>query len=539
MSQWKRTLATLAAAACLSLTAIAAAQDSALSTKVKLYLRDADLLQATRALSQQTGLRFVVEPTETPFGKINLSLEDVTAEMAIVYITQAAGGFAERDENGVFIIRRGERRAPIVPDVRNDVEDELMFQVIPVKRADPELVLHLLRGETPDNGDQVYRDMWERQRITAPLSLNGVGTGSPMLNRVSPDRMAAMARGQDPDGLLQLPGGANPQRAGGGGQPGGFGGGAGQPGGGGLGGVGGGAGQPGGGGGASFGAATGGQGLIPQGTTSLTYNPATNEILFRGTSQAYRELLNVISKLDKAPRQITVKVEFVTTTQALDRALGIDWTYERGGIFAGVRPGGFASANDPVFINYSTGNIATRLRTVMNDNSGRVVTAPVIRTLNNQIGTVAAFTNTWIFTTSQQVTPSGVFTQTDAVQVPVGTTLSVKPRINGDNTITMTLSPTVGNITSFRESPTGGQFPEFTQQIISVSLRVADGETIALGGLTTKLDTFQQSRIPLLSDLPIIGQLFRRSRTQQTSSELIIFVTPKIVDDTNFGLGIP
>ena len=90
---------------------IAFAQDSGLTKRVDLYLKDAELLTATQMLTKQTGLQFVISPTADEFKKINLSLADVTAEQAISYICEAAGAYATKDENGVFIIRHGSKVA--------------------------------------------------------------------------------------------------------------------------------------------------------------------------------------------------------------------------------------------------------------------------------------------------------------------------------------------------------------------------------------------------------------------------------------------
>ncbi|QYK52117.1 MAG: hypothetical protein KF824_07580 [Fimbriimonadaceae bacterium] len=524
----------MAVTVCLGAVVTAFAQ-TGVQDRVNLYLKDADLMTATRLLSQQTGLQFVLEPGDNKFAKINLSLEDASAESAIKYICQAAGGYAERNEEGIFIIRFGTKREALNTNVNPD-KDIMIFRSIPVMRADPRDVYELLTIGMIVNPDRAYKELYEMRNYSAP---NVWGQPNPSLS--SPQQFGSSRPepannvGNNANDSLLLPGGNSGQRAGGGGGGGQLGGGGGQPGGGG--------GQPGGGGGggASFSGqnAGGGQGLLPPGTQDLTYNPATNELIYRGTSQGYQDLLNILAQIDKAPKQVTVKVEFITTTQNLDKALGIDWNYERAGIFAGVAPGRFASSADPVFLNYATGNISTRLRTLLTNGFGRVVTAPVVRTFNNQLATVSAGTSTWIFVTNQTITNGIVSTTVSPQNITINSTLQVRPRINGDNTITMTLAPSIASITGFRTSPDGNQFPEFTFQTIQVAVRVKDGETIALGGLTTKQDTVLQSRIPLLSDLPVIGQLFRRKETKTGSSELIIFVTPKIVDETMSGLGIP
>ncbi|MBL8068325.1 MAG: type II and III secretion system protein [Armatimonadetes bacterium] len=531
-------------AVCLgAVAAVSLAQDSALQTRVNLYLKDADLLQATRLLSQQTGLQFVIKGNSSEFTKINLSLDDVSAETAIKYLCQAAGGYAERQEDGVFVIRFGEKRDP--QPLNSDIAtDKIIVRTIPVQQADPRDMVDLLMGRDY-NPDRAYEEMKRTSRYGTPSVFNpNTMFGSPE-QLVNQNRLDPKTRDfVEPDdaagtGSINLPNGTANQRGGGGGQNGGgnLGGGGGQFGAGG-------GGQNGGGqngGGASVaGPQTGGTGLLPQGTQNLYFNPATGELIFQGTSQAYQELLDIIARIDKAPKQVTVKVEYITTTNNFDKSFGIDWNYERGGVFAGVAPGRFASSADPVFLNYATGNMSMRLRTLLSNNNGRVVTAPILRTFNNQNASLSASVTTFLFVTNNIITNGGTTnTTTTPIPLTITTNLAIRPRINGDNTITLYLNPQVSNITGFRTSPDGQQFPEFAQQAITVALRIKDGETIALGGLTTKSDTFTQNRIPLISDLPIIGQLFRKKTTTQSSSELLVFVTAKIVDESTPGLGIP
>jgi type II secretory pathway component GspD/PulD (secretin) len=70
-----------------------------------------------------------------------------------------------------------------------------------------------------------------------------------------------------------------------------------------------------------------------------------------------------------------------------------------------------------------------------------------------------------------------------------------------------------------------------------VVARVRNGETIVLGGLTDKNDNTSVSRVPLLSDLPIIGQFFRSSQRTKRNSDLLIFVTPRVVEEDESGGG--
>ena len=172
----------------------------------------------------------------------------------------------------------------------------------------------------------------------------------------------------------------------------------------------------------------------------------------------------------------------------------------------------------------------------MNNGWGRTVTAPLVRTPNNQPALVEQVIQTTIFIPVINNGPSGTQTFFQPTPFNAATSLAVRPRINNDGTIAMTLTPTITQITGESVGPDGIRIPNTTSQRIQLATIVKDGETVALAGFTTKADTYTVKRIPVLSDIPIIGQLFRGRDERKSSGELLVFVTPTVVKDDEFGL---
>ncbi|MEX2243641.1 MAG: secretin N-terminal domain-containing protein [Fimbriimonadaceae bacterium] len=543
--------ALIACAVAVALGSAAAAQGNGHASRVDINLKDADLHTATHALTLQTGIKFVIADTTQEFRLITLNIKDVSPEKAIEYVCQAAGAQWHVDEYGVYIISNSKDGSGIktAPPIELPVRAPSRVQKIKLMKADPKHVYDMLVDPVNASGKDSIQLMNEEatkylrgnDRIpTSPLVMVGTSSSNvfhPMA-QTQPAQLSSTNGISLPDENPNLMGTFGGQGVAGGGQ--GLGGG-GQLGGGGGGQFGGGGGgQFGGGGGGQAGSTqglTGGSGFVPQGITSVAYDPTDNSLIVRGTDEAIRELEQLIAQFDVAPRQVIIKVEFITTSTSLDRALGIDWFYQRGSVFAGVRPGTFARAADPIFLNYATGNISTRLRTILTEGWGRTVTSPLVRTLNNQTATIANIATTTIFINQVTNGPSGIVITPNPVQVSATTFLSVTPRINNDDTITVFLTPQLQGFGQLKRGPDGQEIPDILSQAISVVARVKSGETIALGGLVNKVDNYSESRIPILSDLPIIGQLFRGRNTNTSTSELIIFVTPTIVDEDNYGLG--
>lgn len=517
----------------------AAAQESGAKGKIDLVLKDAELLTALQALSLQTGIEFTIQVAESDkVRRVTVSLKEKTAEDAIRYICDAAGVIVERDETGVFVVRTATAATPVSPTVAAPKRNVL--RRIKVMRADPSSLYRQIRfGEIPD----MFNDMKDLQ--TKAAALNPVrNQNSGLVTDVSRNNVTLNAEPQPirdrvGNDSIVLPGEAAGQRGmgGGGGLAGGGGfGGGGQPGGGG-GGIGGGGigggGQAGGGSGLGL---TAGDGFVPEGLTHFSYDPNDNSIIVQGPEEAIRELEAIIEQFDVAPKQVYVDVKYITTSNSKDKAFGIDWLYQRGGVFAGNRPGTFARASDPIFLNYATGNITTRMRTLLNDGWGRVVSNPSIQTLNNQPAFFQASTATTIFVNQIVNGSGGIVIQPTPQFITIQSGISIRPRINNNGTVTMTISTQISDFGQLRRGPDGTEIPDQLSQIVSVPVIVPDGETVALGGLTRKTENFSRSRIPILSDLPILGQFFQGKNEQVSTQDLTIFVTPTIIKDQTIGL---
>ena len=101
--------------------------------------------------------------------------------------------------------------------------------------------------------------------------------------------------------------------------------------------------------------------------------------------------------------------------------------------------------------------------------------------------------------------------------------------------------PQVADVGQNVTGPDGESIPEQDQQTLMTTRRVANGETIVVGGFIHKDDSSNVQKIPILADLPIIGSLFKATSKNINDSELLIFVTPTIIPDhggATVGIGV-
>jgi general secretion pathway protein D len=522
----------------------AAAQQAPDQVRVTVNMEGMDLVKATQVLMKQAGLQMIVEPGE-PFGLVTLHLTDMPVEDVVRYMCQAAGAYFHRDENGVYILSHKKPDPALINPTPEPLKPApKLFKKVKLMKAEPEAVIsQLLFGAPLDpttpfaklnkfrqviNEQQIQgwyggdRSLYE-PKIAPPINATSQPVGNRNFSNPNEGANGIAIPGESGNQLGGLGGGG-----GGLGQGGGIGGGGlGQGGGGGL-------GQ--GGGGVTL---TGGQGLVPAGITFISYDPTDNSFIVEGSDEAIQEFIRIINEFDVPPRQVTIKVEFITTSSSVSRSLGFEFLYSRGAVNTGTTPGSFIRAGDPVFLNYGTGNVTSRMRTQLLEGFGKVVNAPIIRTLNNQPAAIFSSVQTTIFINQIIGNGSGsVIVSPQPVSLNISTGLVVAPRINGDGTITLSLSPQIQDFGQLQRGPDGQEIPDVLSQQINVVARVKNDETIVLGGLTRKSDQGSEARVPILADLPIIGQFFRSTTRSKNNSELLIFVTPHIIEDDD-GSGNP
>ncbi len=527
-SKWFRpALAGLAMLAVLGISTASRAQSApdAGDTLVDVVLNDADLVTATRMLTARTGMQFFIVPSGDAFGKITLTLTHQKAADVLGYICKSAGAYFQRDENGVYLISH---TAPTPRQTASGTESNAkhvsVFRRIKLQKADPRDVYMQLYDINPYDSQRMFKELRSFAENANPPSFPNISNLptnlTPAIQPQITHTYQAPGSAGESGGDIKLPG-ESANQLGGGDGGGGFGGG------GGGGGFGGGGGGQGGGGGGGGGQLSGG--FVPPGIDRVSFDPTDNSMVVEGTEDAINALQHIIAEFDRAPKQVEIKVEFVTTSSTIGKGLGYDVQYQRGSILFNSS---MANASSPFFLAYSTGNLAFRLRALLSESQGHSEQAPSIRTMNNQPASISATTETTIFLTNIQTTPSGNITTSTPQTIRATTGIAVTPRINNDGTITMFLAPQVEDFGQIVHGPTG-DIPNRDTQTISVVARVRNGETVALGGLNKKTDLNSFQRYPVISDIPIIGQFFRTRTTNKDDTELIIFVTPTIIDDVN------
>ncbi len=284
-----------------------------------------------------------------------------------------------------------------------------------------------------------------------------------------------------------------------------------------------------------YGGIGGGYGLggifTPPGQMSppVAYMPQ-NALLVRGLPEEIDQFREIVALLDQPARQVEVAVKFVQVTVASEKAWGIDWTVTNGQLEVfnlGFAP---AEATNNV-VRFSRGRFEALLSAIQTSGRATVIASPIVTTQQNLPAEIDFYTEIPYFAATVTYNEFGqreVDYTTDYVYVD--NMLSVTPRINGDDSVTMEVYPEIDQQVGTVEGPNGERVPITANWYIYVpQVTVADGETLVIGGMINKTVDEQLRETPLLSEIPLIGDLFKSRRRTINNSEVLIFVTPRIV----------
>jgi type IV pilus assembly protein PilQ len=159
--------------------------------------------------------------------------------------------------------------------------------------------------------------------------------------------------------------------------------------------------------------------------------------------------------------------------------------------------------------------------------NGKILSSPKLLTLNNKEARISSGTDIPVRTISSTAYTGGGSTNTAAVQIiSASLLLSAIPSITNDNRIVMVIKVEKSE-PDYTRVVDG--IPTITKRNANTELVVNDGETVVLGGILTKNEGVSESGVPFLSDIPLLGWLFRKKSKFENQAELMIFITPTIV----------
>ena len=280
----------------------------------------------------------------------------------------------------------------------------------------------------------------------------------------------------------------------------------------------------------------------------LVINKLSGTIQLTDWYQRVDEIEEFLKSVHQAlHRQVQIEARIYEVNLSDDYSLGIDWTRvdflgDSSGLLAAsasiIAPpiaspiGGFIARPATTAIAFNDASFQGVILALQEQGDLRVVSQPRVVTLNNQPALIKVATDQPFFTqtVTQGTSGTGNIVTEQANSVTVGLVLSVTPQISDDGWIMMDVTPIISSLRNIADSPLGtSNAPVLDVKQSSGLVRLKDGEMIIIGGLIQEKSSETIRKVPLLGDLPYLGRLFRGSYTVKTKSELVIFISPKIV----------
>jgi general secretion pathway protein D len=265
---------------------------------------------------------------------------------------------------------------------------------------------------------------------------------------------------------------------------------------------------------------------------SIGIDRRLNGVWLKGSPERIAQLKEMIAAIDIPVDSVVLETQFVELTENGVKALGIDFnnqagqlgvvTFGSGGFIAGIPPQG--CTGDPAVCSghVTSAQFQAALYAQIQKGNGRIVSRPRI---SAQSGSTAKIITGDALPILTSIALSGVNGVSQQVQyVNVGVTLQIAPRVSGDGFVSSHVFAVVSSVTGFSQG-----YPTISQREAETSATVRDGDSFVIGGLTQDENISTKSKVPLLGDIPLIGQAFRNERTTRSKTELYIVVTPRIV----------
>ena len=277
---------------------------------------------------------------------------------------------------------------------------------------------------------------------------------------------------------------------------------------------------------------------------SITVDDRTNSIIAYQTQDRLDELRRVVAQLDIPVRQVMVEARIVEANVDFDKELGVEWrgvglgdnnwvvggtnSVEKdtdplefqGGTFVDMGAAGRTSGLNLGFITNNT-LLDLELSAMEKTGNGEVISQPKVVTSDKETAKILKGAKI----PYQEASSSGA---TSTAFAEANLSLEVTPQITPDNRVIIEVKVNK-DAADFSNQVQGT--PSILTNEVNAKVLVSDGETIVIGGIFSNTQSKAVDKVPLLGDIPYIGRLFRRDVVQDSKSELLVFLTPRILNN--------
>lgn len=256
-----------------------------------------------------------------------------------------------------------------------------------------------------------------------------------------------------------------------------------------------------------------------------------NLVVVRDTADVVRLAERVIANVDMADPEVMLELEVLEVSYSKLREVGIRWPDAASATVSGAAGPGALTYDE--FRNRHSGMVSFALpnpllAVALKQSGGdvNVLSNPRIRVRNKQTAKVLVGERVPVITTTSTI---NIGTSESVSYLDVGLKLEIEPSVSLDDEVSMRVTLEVSNINGVVTRSSGLQAFRIGTRNAATQLRVRDGETQVLAGLIQREDRRSASGVPYLADLPLIGRLFANTTDNDSRSEVILLITPRVV----------
>ncbi|WP_025121660.1 MULTISPECIES: type II secretion system secretin GspD [unclassified Serratia (in: enterobacteria)] len=287
--------------------------------------------------------------------------------------------------------------------------------------------------------------------------------------------------------------------------------------------------------------------------TMIKADPQTNSLIVNAAPDVMNELERVITRLDIRRPQVLVEAIIAEVQNADGLNLGIQWGNKHAGVTQftntglpittlaagaqqyrqdGTVPASMASALasfNGIAAGFYSGNWAMLLTALSSDSQNDILATPSIVTLDNKEATFNVGQEVPVLTGSQTTSGDHVFNTVE--RKTVGIKLKVKPQINDGDSVMLEIEQEVSSVADTANSANAELGATFNTRTVNNAVLVSSGSTVVVGGLLDHSSRESASKVPVLGDIPLLGNLFRSKSKSREKRNLMLFIRPTIIRD--------
>lgn len=272
------------------------------------------------------------------------------------------------------------------------------------------------------------------------------------------------------------------------------------------------------------------------GSIRVVADELNNSVLVWSTKAEFNKIESTLKRLDLPLTQVLIEASIIEVTLDDSLQYGLQWTFSgdaRAGYSGVGAVGGALSAAATNGFSYALSNGAGKLKATLSALASKslikMISNPSLMVLDNHTATITVGDQVPVSTsTSRPADNTSTSLVTSTIQYKdTGVSLAVTPSVNSGNVVAMQIDQTVTDVGA--EEASANNQRRFLQRQIGSKVAVRSGESIVLGGLIKDNNNSSKSGVPLLKDIPLVGNLFAQNSSEGKRTELLVIITPRVV----------